>query len=484
TGTETSSSEKISDDKLELFKTHAASSSIYEQNNYYRNKLQIVFSTFTRNEGIYESSDEIPNPRDSLKLWYITDGSAPLHAYKIQVNIKSLSSRREKSTLMEFKSDSMGPYYCSKFIPNEKDNDESEPTLAEPTTVGTPNVMVAFKAPIKAPLKSDYIHPNLIKNKRGINSKENFIACFDAESYTRHLFSLYSSNIYFTSNGLNNYVGYAIDKDYYEIVNGEKKINSETFPECANQSTIDQYVITVPTTNFLKAGGAELIVAQPGGATKTIKNQADWLIVDAHGSTSVSTGGIAWTDSNNKIHRLHPYELITNKISSYKEDLEVLVLLTCYSLKWQFDITSITHSRGWQKVLPEGVILGFQQTSHDKSNRDAIFLINNAISYHTAKFTQKELSDMWFLANALIYKNYLINKNNIYYKDFSHAANVATIYNNYWNAPNLNTENDESNLVTTNGICPFNFRKYRGIYNDNTSKSYYEFADFINPRKM
>jgi len=473
-GSETVSGERISDEKLNLYQTHAASSSMYDQNNYYKNEVKFTFSTFTRSEGLYQPSDEIPAPHDTLKLWFVTNGSAPMHAFFMQISVTSSTSRREKNALMEFKPDSMGPYYCSKFIPNETDSDPVEPP---PTAVAIEPLPTV--AAVRAPLKTNYIQKNLINNlRRGSNSKDNYIACFDAEMYTDMLFKIYNTNGYFTTNGELNQMGYAIDKDYSETINGQKIINSAKFPECAHQSTIDKYIITPPTENFLKAGGAELIVAQPGGATKLIKNQADWLIVDAHGSISVPTGGIAWPDSNGKNHRLHPVELINNGVSAYSEDLEVLILFTCQSLKWQFDKNSETHSRGWQRALPNGVILGYQSASHDQANYDIIFLINNAVSDHTQKFTQKELSDMWFLANALAYKLYLNNIKNNSFGGYYCARNAATIHDKLWIGPVLkSTDANDSDLVTTRGRCPFYFRKYKGIF-DNAKNEYYQFVKF------
>ncbi len=471
-GNETVSGERISDEKLISYNTHAASSSMHEENTYYRNEVKFVFSAFTRSEGLYQPQDEILDPRDTLKLWFVTDGQAPRHAIKMQIIVKSSASRREKSAIMEFKQDSMAPYYSAVFIPNETDTADEPPP---PMPSGPVTVMA--RAPLQIKNQTDR-QKNLINNNRGSASKDNFIACFNAELYTDSLFKIYDTNSYFTTNGMFNYMGYAIDKDYSETVNNQISINSEMFPACAKPYEINKYVITLPTTNFLKKGGVELIEAQPGGATKLIKNQADWLIVDAHGSTSVPTGGIAWSDANGKTQRLHPYELIDNGVSAYSNDLDVLILFTCHSLKWQFDKNSQTHSRGWQKALPEGIILGFQNDSHDQANHDVMFLINNAIADHTQKFGQKELSDMWFLANALAYKRHLNNIKNNSFGGYYCARNASTIHDKLWISPILkNTNADDSDLVTTRGICPFYFRKYKGIF-DNAKNEYYQFVKF------
>lgn len=474
-GNETVSGERISDEKLIAYNTHAASSSMYEENTYYRNEIKFVFSAFTRSEGLYQPEDEILDPRDTLKLWFVTDGQAPRHAIKMQISVKSSTSRREKSSVMEFKQDSLAPYYCAVFIPNETDS-----VVEPPPPMPSGPVTVMARAPLQIKNQTDR-QKNLINNNRGSASKDNFIACFNAELYTKKLFNIYDTNLHFATNGNFNHMGYAIEKDYSEIVNGKVSINSEMFPFCAKPYEIKKYVITLPTENFLKKGGVELIEAQPGGATKLIKNQADWLIVDAHGSTSVPTGGVAWPDASGKAHRFHPYDLIDNGVSAYSEDLDVLILFTCHSLDWQYDKNSQTHSRGWQKALPEGIILGYQEASHDLANIDVMFLINNAIDYKTQKFTTKELSDMWFLANALVYKHYLLVKKIKRWEGYKCSGNAVTIYDKFWRAPILNTADEDSNLVTMRGNCPFNFRIYRSIYSSNT---YYKFTDFCEQQNM
>ena len=431
-GSETTSSEKISDEKLELYKTHASSSSIYEQNNYYRNQPQIVFSLFTSAEGVYESSMEIPSPRDALKLWYITNNPAPLHALKMQVSITSSTSHREKKSLMEFKADSLAPYYYTKFIPNETD-DAPEPPPSLPT-------VVAVRSPGKGPQPPIGIGQNIINNQR--DTQKESLACFNTDFLTFNLFYLYTYSNYFFENfnfkGNHNITGYSMDLN----IDSNKKAMDAFL---ANNNIKQQdLLIEQLSKQFLMAGGAELIVAQPGGATKMLRNQSDWFIINSHGVyIKERTGAVSNLSGSVS---MKPNELIcSNGTSLYDEDIDVLILSACHCLEWVAPDSPNTDgpkdwifSKGWHKALPNGVILGY----HYAIDQEALKLLYEKLKERLLKADHKlspqEIIDIWFETNAQIYGVYKKTGN----KDYMAAGSAVAVYNNLWQTPKINNNND------------------------------------------
>lgn len=338
-GSETTSSENISDEKLELYKTHASSSSIYEQNNYYRNKINITFTIFTRSEGLYKYLDEIPEPHDTLKLWYVTDGAAPLHAFKRQIKAKSLTSCREKDSLLEFKSDSLAPYYCAKFIPNE------DPTNNDKT-----------KNLIKKHGNGDDNLKHTVCLADGMQYLQEYYDPWNPFYETNPFETFIETSIIFKNAVLGKGVVRHLDSDKIDVMPIRKPFLDKMGYEVINVSCNDQ------TTNFYVA------------------NQADWFVYIGHGDFSV--GALILLDRNgNRYAQCAPVQPLTGSspndfFKTVNTNLDFLVLGGC-----DLVTSEVKFSPGliWRKMFgSKTVILGYANKTFQ---RNSSYAISSLIDY-------------------------------------------------------------------------------------------------------
>jgi len=113
------------------------------------------------------------------------------------------------------------------------------------------------------------------------------------------------------------------------------------------------------TREFCMMGGANLIRLNAGNLDdfEYVKNQADWFMIEGHGAGD-GDGHIEFIDDNDKIISIRPEELE----KQYNEDMDVLILDACFCLS---QIGSQCNAKKWQKVLPDGLILGFTDDGVD-----------------------------------------------------------------------------------------------------------------------
>ncbi len=132
---------------------------------------------------------------------------------------------------------------------------------------------------------------------------------------------------------------------------------------------------------FCRAGGAEIISVslQNKEIFALVRNQADWFVIEAHGDFD---GHFEFKDFQNLTVKMRPEDL-ENK---FNEDIDVLILNTCYVL----DYPKRQHAKKWQKVLPNGLILGFEGEVYPKDTKKMFSQFSAAIKN---KMTPKEIGD-------------------------------------------------------------------------------------------
>ena len=333
TGNETTSSEKISDEKLELYKSHASSSSIYEQNNYYRNNVNITFTIFTRSEGLYKYLDEIPDPCDTLKFWCVTDGTAPLYGFKTQIKVKSLTSHREKNSVLEFKSDSLAPYYCAKFIPNE------DPSSNDKTK-------------------------NLIKKHgNGDDELKHTICLADGQQFLQEYYSPW--NPFYETNPFKTII--ETSAFFKDRVLGKGVIRH------LDSDKIDTMPIRKP---FLDKMGYEIINASYNDQTTSfsIANQADWFVYVGHGDFSV--GALILVDREGKRHaQCAPVQPLSGVspddfFNTKNTNLDFLIIGGCNIITAE---VAFSPGLAWRKMFgSQTVILGYSNITFTRNSCYAI----------------------------------------------------------------------------------------------------------------
>ncbi len=225
------------------------------------------------------------------------------------------------------------------------------------------------------------------------DAQKESIACFNGEKINEQLLEFYKTSSYFSNNNKRHIFGYSSRKIPFNEDN----------------------VIIKNSDNFLKSGGCEFVIAETDGkkATVLIEHQADWFIVDSHGwilETSSGQGGII-EDSNegqlvDYVH-VNPKEIYNNGESLYSKNIDVLVLSACGCLKWVGDDTdAIVFAMGWHRILPKGIILGYNE---EASYTLASDVLNDFISKFpaTGTLSTDEITTMWIDSNIKKFEEYL-----------------------------------------------------------------------------
>ncbi|MEZ7893241.1 MAG: hypothetical protein QMC67_16005 [Candidatus Wallbacteria bacterium] len=361
-----------------------------------------------------------------------------------------------------------GGFYC-KFKINEEQNQSNSDTPPVIAASPAPGRIFENETSISAPVK------NLINTQK--DAQKDSIACFNAESFNEQLFKLYNNDYFSVQNGnykTNNRMGFSIDYSYKDSagVTNEEKLKG--FQKHEMQ-------LAQISKDFLKFGGGEYVYCEyfnGDGSVKRgvifIRNQADWFIIDAHGIVSImhdSDGGISTLASN---IQMSVSELIKpDGTSEYAEDMEVLTLFTCCSLNYeiirQLTNTSYAFSKGWQKVLPKGLILGYKHEIYPSLVVMATKLLHEKLNSANKKLSFEEIAQIWLNVNAEIYQEFL----NTGKKGYESARGAAYILNNKLYGINSNTEELKKLLQKENTII-------NKIYSEvNPDEYHYEFSKKI-----
>ncbi|NMD01297.1 MAG: hypothetical protein GYA62_16465, partial [Bacteroidales bacterium] len=442
--------EKIDEAQLTRYKKYAyarSESEGYEIFDYYKRKPKIKEIYFSKNEDIKLAETDIVSPREfvTLRAKYdfndyndstpdyaflckvytvkpAIDSTPPLPVIAAKNKAEPEIDRQKFVTLIP---DNLGWGFYAKFLINENELDDKIPE--------SPVVKLKSKNSRTRKLPANEI---VYKNIVPANEKES-IACFDADYFTNELFSIYDKNSYFCTkdNKSNrNIAGYSINLNFSDN-------NTHFTPADIFNKRIDNI-----SKEFLKAGGGRHVLAMryEEGETKTgivfVRNQADWFIVDSHGWTSNSSGGIS---SKSDGIQLKPCELIKKDgTSEYSENMDVLVLITCNSLsyegiKYAPADDHLVFAKGWHKVLPNGIILGYKHgiasTFPDIILQHLNTYLNQIISSgHTP--TPNEIAEAWMNLNAQLYSKFEID-DDVDYFDARGAAVISMVDNHHqWKA--------------------------------------------------
>ncbi|HBC73714.1 MAG TPA: hypothetical protein DC017_02425, partial [Candidatus Wallbacteria bacterium] len=122
-----------------------------------------------------------------------------------------------------------------------------------------------------------------------------------------------------------------------------------------------------------------------------VANQADWFMIEAHGD--FIDGRLEFMNSYNKKYQVTPKELE----GKYDEDMDVLILNACYCLKWTSKRTEISGVKRWQKVLPNGLIIGYGMSIKPYTTKEIFKTFSEKI---IKNMEPKEITDLWLKIHA------------------------------------------------------------------------------------
>jgi len=436
--------EEITDEQLARRKKYAyafGETEGYERFDFYKRKPYIKEMYITRNEDVRLSTYEIFLPHEYLTLRLKPDVSdyqnqhAPDYAFRCKVyTVKQTFDGTDVPP-----STPPGPSLPSATA--LKGKAEPEVDRYKYVTILPDNLIYGFYGKFQINetddttqnLSHSSLH-NLKKEEEGLESinltltgrdalKESISCIKNLYGPEEELKTMYLKNKYFNNindktkrNGLGYSNNYYQSEKHFMVAN----IDRQTILNGGFQLVYSQFKVTDPHHQ------AKLTICNP------VRNQADWLIIDTHGDPDTTQKGaiiIAKPKDNDpnhdeKIFSVNPWELVdkintTEAISQYDEDVDVLILLVCATLPWVDDKPNsdnpenFKYSKGWHKVLPKGIVLGFRRTTHDLLNRG----LTMQLDYELGKMpnmdkeqTRKWLRDFWKRANERLYINYLNNQ--------------------------------------------------------------------------
>ncbi|MDD3301682.1 MAG: hypothetical protein PHR57_02855 [Patescibacteria group bacterium] len=164
----------------------------------------------------------------------------------------------------------------------------------------------------------------------------------------------------------------------------------------------------ISSPSFLRAGGAEYIVAEKDNNMKCqalIKHTADYFIVTGHGSES--KGMVGEVENHIIKNGISPEELITveNNAVTYSEydNTRFLILAVCNCLN-HYSNSQYNNAEKWYKVLPNGVILGYHGETWNIYNDKALKTMADHLSdVSYQNFDPYTIGYLWAWANKKVY---------------------------------------------------------------------------------
>jgi len=456
--------ELIDNAKLQEYHTYAYGWNAYPgTETYYKNKPAITKLYFSRIENVELTSEDIPKPTERITLRADVNYNMPAPLYDFKIEIKSFISGRTKTVIMK-KSQYGSSAYYAHFNPNETNDPKDK---------------------IK----------NLINNAKDekeisgtISSGKVSICCYDMEEFETkekklpqydvtyffdpHLYGIYNTNEFFLNNKddsqkIQKTLGYATwaDREYnkkniYEELKND--INqSDDLKDSIDKLYYAKNILKTPSSSFIKSAGFENIYAiyktdanseNKKYAYAAIRNQADVFIIDCHGWETMEYNGIKANggliecdldqegnpDKSKVLVAVPVYDLIKeNGVSEYSENLDVLILSSCATLRWKgnwksSDKNDWIFAHGWYKVLPNGVILGYHEDPTTIMSLRAIEEMGKYFAGCKNKLTYNEIANKWMTIHEELYNKYLADSVNNPYRT---AKFVCYISNNTYNPP-------------------------------------------------
>ena len=401
-----SAAEKISAEKLANYKKYAYSQLQMDSYiDYYKRKPVIKDLYVARTEDTKLSPSTVVRPDEFLVLCAKPDLSnysklaAPGYAFLCKIftvkypentepSLKSNSESKhleleiDKQKFVTLTPDVLNGGFYTKFQVNES-NSTTPPTPEPPPSLPT-LALSRVKSNLKINKTNNSTHKILVQSGK------------DAEKESISLLSGYTGY----EDGLILYD----KKDFYK-----KQLTRASWTGL----DISKNVVN-NTKEFCISGGQEIVFYSSDDKENYLiaQNQADWFIIEGHGEGA--DGHIEVYDDKNTAIKIFPNELE----GKYNEDIDVLILDTCWCLEY-FQRQLI---KKWQKVLPDGLILGFRDEVDTEYTPLVIQKFSDALEknmppkaigdlYLDVCKIYLNLDDSWFPVGISTYKNvaYLLN---------------------------------------------------------------------------
>ena len=446
--------EKIDEKQLARHKKYAyAQSEVagYELFDYYKRKPHIKEIYLTRNEDTKLSETDIVLPREYITLRVKPDYSdyinhyAPDYAFTCTAyTVKQLStdpdtplppalaaknkseSEIDRQKLVTLIWDNLNSGYYAKFQINENDsNDIKHSSTAKNFAIKIEEETFSKNLIIK---EKDAEKESISIIFNGFLTDINYQLQFQG---AKNAEKLYLTNKYFL-NKIDPLVR-NVRGLFNNILDNEKDMIIPKF----NKENILSGGMQYCYFGFVGGYGGNLPIAT---SRIMVRNQADWLIISSHGALSQEagmSGGVAFANKQGTLDfAVSPAELIKNintplEESEYSEDVDVLVLLSCTALALSEESNSNIFARGWHKVLPDGIILGFNGFTSDLINKSFIYdlhLYLNQLAENGQKITYDGLKEFWRAKNEGYYNQHKSGQPR--YEKLDLAKNATVIYGN------------------------------------------------------
>lgn len=286
--------------------------------NYYANKPNITKIYFTRFENVELLSDDVTNPFETLSLRALIDENNPAPFYSVP-NVKiSTINDPEHVKILILKRDWICGGYCRTF----QVNSDHQP----------PDVPSGPVAMVKTINKQVYPVRNLVNRTK------------DAEKESISVLSGY--------NGYEDGLPLYDKQNFWKVKLARATWKGQDFPN---------NVVDVSKAFCIEGGEAICASVKTLTGYVVVANQADWFMIEADGKST--DGHVEFVNSKGAIYQVFPKELE----GKYDEDIDVLILDACWCL--EYSIPSHSNAERWQKVLPKGLILGFNHRVYPKDTK-------------------------------------------------------------------------------------------------------------------
>jgi len=232
------------------------------------------------------------------------------------------------------------------------------------------------------------------------------------------------------------------------VYNGYKNfLNGKYFKENFLNSTIEKEDVNIDkgtienSVNFLKSGGAELLICTIGNQTTKalIKHQADWFIINGHcGPYSAYDEHSSEVGEKKGPIGIKPLDLLEKTNSGtfipkdYNENMDVLILASCYCLNWgvYLGCDQEQYAKGWYQVLPQGLILGFSEEVETHLINRAVRKLSEFVIEKNVPLSKEEIAKVWYQANKDAYNESWIKSNKSFayiYKDKYYCGKLKEV---------------------------------------------------------
>lgn len=319
-------------------------------------------------ERIYFTESEYSTPIDPKKIFdanericikVVLDTYNQFYQRPIEITLKSSVSGRNKIVKTTPRRGNDLPY--ALFQPNETEDEPLPPPPIPPSA--PPAITVAIKMSDELPIFSR----NLINRTR--NAQKESISVLSG---------------FKDEDGIAVEDGLALydKKDFFAYRLTRATLKGEDLPN---------NVVDVSKEFCIRGGEVIYADCRTAKGYVVVANQADWFMIEAHGD--FVDGHIEFTNRQNTLYKVTPKELE----KKYEEDMDVLILNTCYCLKWTSQRTEPSGVKRWQKVLPQGLIIGYGMSIKPYTTKTIFKTFSENIKNN---MEPKTIADLWLKIHA------------------------------------------------------------------------------------